>query len=89
MFLTIWNLINDCVFHKADVLDESELSELSDSLLSDSHHLKLAEDKTLVNFCCDMYIDNKQSCRLELDWFILVSLGRHRTSIICVDQTEM
>jgi len=36
-----------------------------------------------------MYIENKQSCRLELDWFILVTLCQRRTSIICVNQTEM
>jgi len=47
MILTIWNLINDC-------LDKSELSELSDSLLSALHYFKLADDKNLVNFCCDI-----------------------------------
>jgi len=34
-----------------DVFDESELSELTDSLLSASHHFKLADHRNLVNFC--------------------------------------
>jgi len=36
-----------------------------------------------------MYIENQQSCRLELDWFILVTLCHRRTLILCVNQTEI
>jgi len=35
------------------------------------------------------HIENELSCRLELDWFIFVTLCRCRTSVICVNQSEM